>query len=107
MDFLPTLRARAATVNQACRAHKVEPDMITAAALTYLALKILKLPADEIMAHGPIAHHIQRVFEGLRVAGEASTGSTDPNDPNGKVTMTNAEFALLMNSFNTSKIGNS
>lgn len=106
MDFLPTLRARAATINQACRAHKVDPDMMTAAAFVYLALKLLKLPADDIMAHGPMAHHIQRVFDGLAVAAQASHGRpADPNDPNGLVTMTNAEMALLLNSLNSGKIG--
>jgi hypothetical protein len=102
MEPLVMVKARAATIRKACQDSKLDTDMVTAAAFVYLAMKILKLPADHIF-EGPISASLDQCFRAFQTA--AQTKQSDPSDPNGTVTMTNAELAILLQSINTGKVG--
>jgi hypothetical protein len=84
------LKARAINIREALDHRKVPPDQMTAAALLYLSLKMMKLPADDLIENLPDAiRAVVRSFDRTTVAAD---------DPNGTVTLTNVELATLMNS---------
>jgi hypothetical protein len=102
MEPLLLVKGRAATIKQACQDRKIETDIMTAAAFVYLAMKILKLPAEHIF-EGSISSSLDQCFRAFQAHGQRTSG--DPEDPNGTVTMTNAELALLLQTVNTGKTG--
>lgn len=87
-DTKQILKARAILIRDLLTDRKIDPDPMTAAALLYLALSILKLPADDVIANLPDA---------LRtVTGALARHDTRPDDPNAVVTLTQAELATLI-----------
>jgi hypothetical protein len=88
------LRGRARSIQEACRSHKIEPDPITAAALIYNAMKIMKLPADDIL-EGPVLIGIQAVLSEISLKGRTVF---DPTDPDAPVTLTGSQLMTLIHS---------
>ena len=87
------VKARAIVIRDALTDRKLPPDQMTAAALLYLTLSLLKLDADELI--GSLPEAIRNALSTL-----AHTESK-PDDPDGAITLTQAELATLM----ASKIG--
>lgn len=103
MPDLTSMKARAATIQKSLQDRKIDPDILTAVAMVYLAMKILKMPAEEILQHGPLGIALSKIFDDL--VRTASGPSVNSADPNATVTMTNAQLAQLLHSIGTGKIG--
>jgi hypothetical protein len=96
---LRVLRARAQTIKDICAERKIDPDALTAAAFVYNAMKLLKLPADDIF-DGHLALAMQAVL--TRIEESAAGPKTNVTDPDAEITLTAAQLAQLMGT----KIGN-
>jgi hypothetical protein len=90
------LKGRATSIKDACAHYKIDPDPITAAALIYNAMRIMKLPA-EIILDGPVVLGIQAVLSEIALKADAMH-QYDPSDPDAPVTLTNAQLMTLINS---------
>ena len=96
------LKARVATLREACADKKIDPDTLTAAALLYLAMKLLKLPqADHILEHN-LVDAMREILEGLESVARHALPATSVDDPNAQITLTQSQLAQLMHA----KIGN-
>jgi hypothetical protein len=91
---LALIRGRAQTIKDACREKKLDPDTITAAAMLYNAMKIMGLPADTIL-DGPITVAMQSLLASIEAKGR-TLDKFNASDPDGLITLTNAELLTLM-----------